>query len=153
MSTITSPYETLIRHNPDGSIGAQHQKIKRYYDDDTEPPELINEKIQAPVQLNVVAGELAAVVGQAFVQATAQIASQATTITQLNSALNAANGALADRNSEIAGLVQTGVERDAALAARDAAITGLQAQIVALQAQVLALTPPSANAEEPAPEA
>jgi hypothetical protein len=121
MSTITSPYETLIRHNPDGSIGAHHQKIKRYYDDETEPPELINEKIQPPVQLNVAGGEVTAIVGQAFVQATAQIAAQTAQIAGLSAALQAS---------------------EATATQQAATIESQAAQIVALQAQVAALTPP-----------
>lgn len=46
------PYETLIRHNPDGSIGAHHQSIYELTKDGI----VLSSKIQPPVQLSV-AGE------------------------------------------------------------------------------------------------
>ena len=138
MSVITSPYETLIRHNSDGSIGAHHQKIKRYFDDETEPPELINERIQPPVQLDVAGGEVAAVVGQAFVQATAQIAAMEVLVAAANAAAAAASGQL-----EVA---------SATIAQRDVSIADLEAQVAALQAIIDAQN--AAKAEAPAePEA
>lgn len=84
MSTKTLPYETLIRHNEDGSIGSHHRQIKYFYDDEVDPPELVSSRILAPVPLD--GAGLEAVVGQAFVQATAQIAALQARVAELEAA-------------------------------------------------------------------
>lgn len=60
----TRPYETLIRHNADGSIGAHHQRIYELIKDG----QVLTSQLQPPVQLSV-AGEqgvpLAQVLGDA----------------------------------------------------------------------------------------
>jgi len=78
MSTRTRPYETLIRHNDDGTVASHHVRIKEYFDDDVEPPELVSAKILPPVPLS--GAELESVIGEAFVQATAQIQAMQATI-------------------------------------------------------------------------
>lgn len=52
INETTRPYETLIRHNPDGSIGAHHQRLYELIKDGV----VLSSQIQAPVQLSV-AGE------------------------------------------------------------------------------------------------
>lgn len=52
ITETTRPYETLIRHNPDGSIGAHHQRLYEVVKDGT----VLSSQIQPPVQLSV-AGE------------------------------------------------------------------------------------------------
>lgn len=48
----TRPYETLIRHHADGSIGAHHQRLYELIKDGV----TLSSQMQAPVQLSV-AGE------------------------------------------------------------------------------------------------
>jgi hypothetical protein len=76
------PYETLIRHNADGSIGSHHQRINEGFDDVTGQVYFAN--IQPPEPLD--GAGLEAVVGQAFVQATAQIATLQARIAELEAA-------------------------------------------------------------------
>lgn len=123
----TRPYETLIRHNADGSIGSHHQQIQEGYDDVTQQVYFAN--IQPPQSLS--SAGLEGVLGQAFVQATEQISAQA---------------------AQITGLTTTLAARDATVTAQAGVIESQAAQIVALQAQVAALTPPPEEPSAQAPE-
>lgn len=80
----TRPYETLIRHNQDGSIGAHHQTIYELL----KGGEIISSTINSPEQLSVADGEngllLSAVLGAATAAAIKQVEG---ITTQLQSAL------------------------------------------------------------------
>lgn len=80
------PYETLIRHNPDGSIGSHHVRINEGFDDVTGQIYFAN--LLPPEPLD--GAGLEAVVGQAFVQATAQIAALQARVAELEAAQAAA---------------------------------------------------------------
>ncbi|WP_063812509.1 hypothetical protein [Burkholderia cepacia] len=60
----TRPYETLIRHNADGSVGAQHQRISEILNDTT----VIAATVQAPIDITSATAEgpdLVTILGEA----------------------------------------------------------------------------------------
>lgn len=61
----TRPYETLIRHNADGTIGAHHVRIYEVVKDG----QVLTSQLQSPVQL-VVAGEQGVALAQVLGEAT-----------------------------------------------------------------------------------
>lgn len=69
----TRPYETLIRHNPDGSIGAHHVRITEILRDGA----VISANVEAAVSLAVAEGQdglkLSDVLGEALPIALLQI--------------------------------------------------------------------------------
>lgn len=131
------PYETLVRHNapdaqnPSGSIGSQHRQIQEGYDDVTGHIYFAN--VLPPQPLD--GAGLEAVIGQAVVQATAQIDAQA---------------------QQINALAQTLQARDTTIGQQADTIAQQAATIADLQAQIEVLTPKPApeapSAQEPAPE-
>lgn len=143
----TRPYETMIRHNRDGSIGSQHRKMYELLRDGV----VIQEMEMPPEQLD--GAGLDAVLGQAFVQATAQITAQAAQIASLQGQVSTItmqrDEALAQRNN-----LQADVEnRVAVIAERDATIADLHEYIAILLGQIEQLTPRSdVSAEAPLPE-
>lgn len=63
ITETTRPYETLIRHNADGSIGAHHIKIYEVVKDG----QVLTSQLQPPEPLSVAGGQgmpLAAILGE-----------------------------------------------------------------------------------------
>jgi hypothetical protein len=60
-------YETLIRHNEDGSISAHHQTINEVVKDG----QVTAASVSAPMQLESVAAELEPIIGEALIAAVA----------------------------------------------------------------------------------
>ena len=82
ISERTRLYETLIRHNPDGSIGAHHQRINEVLKDG----EVIAASLLAPEPLpNVAAADpdLAELIGAAAMAAIADADAQRALVAQL----------------------------------------------------------------------
>lgn len=78
----TRPYETLVRHNPDGSIGAHHQRISEVVKDG----DVIAASLLAPEPLpNAGAADpdLAALIGAAALAAIADADSMRELVAQL----------------------------------------------------------------------
>ena len=63
----TRPYETLIRHNNDGSVSAHHQTIAEVMKDGT----VLVATVSAPIALLDVAPELEPIIGEAVIAAVA----------------------------------------------------------------------------------
>lgn len=101
----TRPYETLIRHNADGSIGAHHQQINEVVKDG----EIIAATVMSPLQISGAGLEL--VLGEATVQAIANaeaLAADLAAATESGAAVSAqldsANQTIADLQAQIAEL-------------------------------------------------
>lgn len=126
-------YETLIRHNDNGTMAAYHKKIKEVVNDATNPPTILAATVQQPIDVSGPA--LEAVLGAATQQALLQAQAQTLVIQQLSGQLTAAT-----------------TERDTArdsVASLEALVVVRNARIAELEAQVAALTPAS-NAQAPA---
>ncbi len=63
----TRPYETLIRHNNDGSVSAHHQTIAEVMKDGA----VLVATVSAPIALLDVAAELEPIIGAALIAAVA----------------------------------------------------------------------------------
>lgn len=92
----TRPYETLIRHNPDGSISAHHQRISEIVKDG----EVIAASLLDPEPLpNAAAADpdLAAMVGSAALAAIADADHQRAVVAQLQEQVELLQQQLAEK--------------------------------------------------------
>lgn len=99
----TRHYETLIRHNPDGTVNAHHVRITELLRDGV----VINATLLLPESLD--SAGLKDVVGAAFLQATKQIAAHQVQIGDLGGQLGKAREDL-DRAKQDMGMVRTDLE-------------------------------------------
>lgn len=126
----TRPYETLIRHNPDGSIGAHHQTITEILRDKV----VIQGSLNDPIPLNVADGKdglnLSTVLGEALAEV-----------------INA-NGKLSEQVSALEGIKAQAQLLNDAVAVKDEQISDLKAQIELLKVQLAVLSEPVVAAEQ-----
>ncbi|WP_193755859.1 hypothetical protein [Pseudomonas oryzihabitans] len=159
LSERTRPYETLIRHKDDGTIGAHHVQITEILRDKT----IISATIGEAMPLAVAEGQnglkLADVIGQAAAAALTQVETlqgQVATLTTERDSLaqQVQQGAgLADQlqalQQQLEAVQQAGAEATTALQAEKEANSSLRAQVGLLQQQlnaVLGLNPSTPSA-------
>lgn len=124
----TRPYETLIRHNPDGSIGAHHQTITEILRDKV----VIQGSVNDPIPLNVADGKDGLNLSEVLGVALAEVIN--------------ANGKLSEQVSELEGIKAQAELFDGLLAEKEDLISDLKAQIELLKVQVSVLSEPVAAA-------
>lgn len=159
LSERTRPYETLIRHKDDGTIGAHHVQITEILRDKT----IISATIGEAMPLAVAEGQnglkLADVIGQAAAAALTQVETlqgQVSTLTTERDSLaqQVQQGAgqadqLQALQQQLEAVQRAGAEATTALQAEKEANSSLRAQVGLLQQQlnaVLGLNPSTPSA-------
>lgn len=173
----TRPYETLIRHKEDGSIGAHHSQINEIVKDGV----VISASLQPPVSIPEAAAgnpELVALLGQATADALANAEQKQQLLTQaqaeiadLQAKAAASAGMLAEAESKLQSKTADAEKAQADLTAallkqsdlqdsvqtKSLLITQLTSQVEQLKADLAAaqaaIPAPAAPQEQPAPEA
>nr|WP_288357561.1 hypothetical protein [uncultured Pseudomonas sp.] len=159
LSERTRPYETLIRHKDDGTIGAHHVQITEILRDKT----IISATIGEALPLAVAEGQnglkLADVIGQAAAAALTQVETlqgQVSTLTTERDALSEQVQQGAGLGDQVLALQQqlevvqrAGADAAAALQVEKETTSSLRAQVALLQQQlnaVLGLNPSTPSA-------
>lgn len=125
-------YETLIRHNADGSIGAHHVRITEIVKDGT----VINASLGVPVSLASASSsdpELAALLGESLVTAVSDAEAA-------HAALAEAQTALATSNQLVATLTEEKTTLTGQVSALTTQLVSAQTQLTAAQSQIASLT-------------
>ncbi|WP_179255427.1 hypothetical protein [Burkholderia sp. HI2714] len=100
----TRPYETLIRHNSDGTVGAQHQRISEILNDTT----VIAATVQSPIDItHATAGDpdLVSVLGEVTASALSENE-------RLKAQVSALGAQVADLTSQVAALTASSLVVD-----------------------------------------
>lgn len=140
----TRPYETLIRHNDDGSIGAHHVTIKEILLDGV----VINATINPPQPVDGQA--LADVLGADLAAALADNANLRAQVGQLQAQVQQLQQQLGQAGATIETLQGEAQAAAAALDKQSAALAQAAALVESLQASAVAAVDGAAPAEQPA---
>ncbi len=143
----TRPYETLIRHNPDGSIGAHHQTITEILRDKV----VIQGSLNDPIPLNVADGKdglnLSKVLGEALAEVINDNGKLSSQLGEMSSQLEVLVGQLGETRARAENLDAIIADNANQVSAKDEVISDLRSQIELLKIQVAALAEPMPEAK------
>lgn len=147
LSEQTRPYETMVRHHADGTIGAHHQTITEILRDKVviqatvnEPQPLAVADGQSGLKLSEVIGEAATLALKENERLTGEVAASALALEQTRDQLTQAQGDIANLETSAGEQAVRITEYERRIDEYNTQASDLRAQIALLKDQLVAVT-------------